>query len=116
MRRPWTYDTVDLNTRLDPGAEMEDFDHEVDAVSARRFLHGHYKYAVSFKGWDKESPLQRRDAENFEGCQRLFDEFDQKHPLGSLPSDKLEDMRVYKESTTEARARRSTRRRRRRDG
>ena len=116
VRRPWAYDTVDLNTRLDPGAEMEDFDHEVDAVSARRFLHGHYKYAVSFKGWDKESPLQRRDAENFEGCQRLFDEFDQKHPLGSLPSDKPEDMRVYKESTSEARARRSTRRRRRRDG
>ena len=48
---------------------------------------------------------------NFEGCQRLLDEFDQRHPLGSLPYDKPEDMRLYKETTTEARARRSTRRR-----
>ena len=67
--------------------------------------------SVSFKRWDQVSDLQPRDAPNFEGCQRLLDEFDQRHPLGSLPYDKPEDMRLYKETTTEARARRSTRRR-----
>ena len=51
------------------------------------------------------------DAANFEGCQRLLDEFDQRHPLGSLPYDKPEDMRLYKETTTDARARRSSWRR-----
>ena len=41
-------------------------------------------------------------------CQRLLDEFDQRHPLGSLPYDKPEDTRLYKETTTEARANIST--------
>ena len=110
-QRPWRYDTVGLDERLDPAANMDETEYEVDAVASRRFLRGKYKYSVSFKRWDQVSELQPRDAPNFEGCQRLLDEFDQRHPLGSLPYDKPEDMRLYKETTTEARARRSSRRR-----
>ena len=72
--------------------------------------------AVSFKRWDEISPLQPRDAENFEGCQNVLDAFDEQHPLGSLPYDKPEDMRLYKETSGEARARRSSRRKARRRG
>ena len=114
--RPWRYDTVGLDERLDPDANLPEAEFEVDAVSSRRFLRGKYKYAVSFKGWDEISPLQPRDAENFEGCQNVLNAFDDQHPLGSLPYDKPEDMRLYKETSGEARARRSSRRKAQRRG
>ena len=109
-KRPYRYDTIGLDERLGPDVDLTETEHEVDAVSSRKFLHNRYKYAVSFKKWDQVSPLQSRDAANFEGCQRLLDEFDQKYPLGSLPFDKPEDMRLYKESIADSRARRSSRR------
>ena len=114
--RPWRYDTVGLDERLDPDANLPETEFEVDVVSSRRFLRGKYKYAVSFKRWDEITPLQPRDAENFEGCQNVLDAFDEQHPLGSLPYDKPEDMRLYKETSGEARARRSSRRKARRRG
>jgi hypothetical protein len=79
--RPWRYDTVGLDERLDPDANSPEAEYEVDAVSSRRFLRGKYKYAVSFKGWDEISPLQPRDAENLEGCQNVLDAFDEQHLL-----------------------------------
>ena len=56
--QPWRYDTVGLDERLDPDANLPEAEYEVDAVSSRRFLRGKYKYAVSFKRWDEISPLQ----------------------------------------------------------
>ena len=59
-QRPWRYDTVGLDERLDPDINLPEAEFEVDGVSSRRFLRGKYKYSVSFKGWDKVSLLQPR--------------------------------------------------------
>ena len=42
-QRPWRYDTVGLDERLDPAADLDETEHEVDAVASRRFLRGKYK-------------------------------------------------------------------------
>ena len=78
---------------------------------SRRYLHGKYKYAVTYKGADEESKLLPRDHKDFEGCKKLIAEFDDKHPLGSLPFDKPEDQRKWHASTRQYRGLRSTRRR-----
>eukprot|EP01051_Picozoa_sp_SAG22_P016217 SAG22_NODE_2252_length_2785_cov_2.933730_1_plen_186_part_00 len=106
-KRPWAYDTVSLDDRLDPQLNDDTKEYEVDSVSSRRYLHGKYKYAVTFKDWHEESPLRPKDDEYFAGCQKLLAEFDAKHPFGSLPSDKPEDARKYKEARAGTRTRRS---------
>ena len=52
-KRPYRYDTIGLDERLDPDVDLTETEHEVDAVSSRKFLHNRYKYAVSFKRWDQ---------------------------------------------------------------
>ena len=95
--RPWTYDNMSLDERLDPRYVDPDTEWEVDGVSSRRYLHGKYKYRVSYKNSDEESPLRPRDHEDFNGCQELLAQFDLKHPLGSLLDDKPEDQRLYQD-------------------
>ena len=105
--RPWTYDNMSLDERLDPRYVDPDTEWEVDGVSSRRYLHERYKYRVSYKNSDEESPLRPRDHEDFNGCQELLAQFDAKHPLGSLPYDKPEDQRLYQDQRR--RPQRSTR-------
>ena len=49
-QRPFKYDTLALDDRLDPSALDPNKEWEVDGVSSRRYLHGKYKYAVTYKG------------------------------------------------------------------
>ena len=86
---------MSLDERLDPRYVDPDTEWEVDGVSSRRYLHGKYKYRVTYKNSDEESPLRPRDHEDFNGCQELLAQFDAKYPFGSLPYDKPEDQRVY---------------------
>ena len=110
-QRPFKYDTLALDDRLDPSALDPNKEWEVDGGSSRRYLHGRYKYAVTYKGADEESKLLPRDHKDFEGCKKLIAEFDTKHRLGSLPFDKPEDQRKWHASTRQQRGLRSTRRR-----
>ena len=110
-QRPFKYDTLALDDRLDPSALDPNKEWEVDGVSSRRYLHGRYKYAVTYKGADEESKLLPRDHKDFKGCKKMIAEFDDKHPLGSLPFDKPEDQRKWHASSRQHRGLRSTRRR-----
>ena len=111
-KRPWRYETIALEDRLDPSAQDADHEWEVDGVSSRRFLHGKYKYAVTYKGGDEESKLLQRDHQDFAGCQRLLDEFDERYPLGSLPDDSPDDQTKWHSSTRKQRGLRTSRRNR----
>ena len=108
-KRPWRYETLTLDERLAPEAQDPDYEWEVDGVSSRRYLRGKYKYAVTYKGGDEETKLLPKDSPDLRGCQELLNEFDEKHPLGSLPFDKPEDQRAWHERTRSQHTRRSTR-------
>ena len=109
-QRPFKYDALALDDRLDPSALDPEKEWEVDSVSSRRYLHRKYKYAVSYKGADEESKLLPQDHPDFKGCQKMIAEFDKKHPRGSLPFDKPEDHRKWDASSRQRKSHRVTRR------
>eukprot|EP01052_Picozoa_sp_SAG31_P054818 SAG31_NODE_14797_length_787_cov_0.892442_1_plen_134_part_00 len=69
-------------------AAEDDDEYEVDGVTSCKYTYGKYRYAVSFKGHDEQTKHLPRDDADLEKCQKLIDEFDAKHPHGSLPKDK----------------------------
>ena len=83
-------------------------EYEVDGIASRKYSYGKYRYQVSFKGYDEVTKHLPRDDPDLENCQQLIDDFNSKHPLGSLPYDKPTDKRHYLQQATGG-ARRSAR-------
>ena len=113
LQRPWTFDAVTLEQRIAVDNDADE-EHEVDQVHQRRFLHGSYKYQVSFKGWDQLSKNRVKDHPEFEGCQKLLEEFDAQYPIGSLKGDSPPDQRKWKQHVDAHPRRKSARLRRQR--
>eukprot|EP01052_Picozoa_sp_SAG31_P016499 SAG31_NODE_1095_length_9928_cov_5.441042_2_plen_136_part_00 len=107
-RRPWHTSTVSVADRLDSATDDDDDEYEVDGITSRKYTYGKYRYAVSFKGYDETTKHLPRDDPDLENCQQFIDDFDARHPLGSLPHDQQTDKDVYLSGQSGQR-RRSTR-------
>ena len=96
LQRPFEYDAISLETRMQ-APEMGAGEYEVGEVVQRKVLHGHYKYELSYKGWDESTKLLKRSHDDFKQCQSLLDEFDAAHPFGSLRGDQPSDCRKFED-------------------
>ena len=107
VRRPWHSATVTVEERL-AANDNHDEEYEVDGIASRKYTYGKYRYSVSFKGFDECHKHLPRTDPDLENCQALIDEFDRRHPFGSLPYDKPSDKDAFL-STQQGPTRRSTR-------
>jgi len=90
-RRPWEFDQISLEQHL---AETwsDNREYEVDHVVSRRYNRRTYTYQVKFKGrTGDKSKFLAIDSLELQGCSTLLQEFDVKHPLGSLANDSPSD-------------------------
>ena len=99
VRKPWHTEALSLEERAKPQGH-DDEEYEVDGISSRKFKYGKYRYAVSFKGYDEDTKHLPREDPDLEHCQKLIDDFNGKHPFGSLPYDKPADRNQYLQKTT----------------
>ena len=90
-RRPWEFDQISLEQHL---AETwsDNREYEVDYVVSRRYNRRTYTYQVKFKGrTGDKSKFLAIDSLELQGCSTLLQEFDAKHPFGSLANDSPPD-------------------------
>jgi hypothetical protein len=90
-RRPWEFDQISLEQHL---AETwsDNREYEVDYVVSRRYNRHTYTYQVKFKGrTGDKSKFLAIDSLELQGCSKLLQEFDAKHPFGSWANDSRPD-------------------------